>query len=254
MKIYKFRNCFLHTFERRVIKAGRALQITSRTFDVLQLLVERAGEIVSKDQILGAVWNGSFIEEGNLPVHISRLRKLLDETPAMRYIETVQGTGYRFVALVEPVSDHEWSAHSAARSNPESYRAYLKGKYLQGKRTMPDVLKALKYLRTSASTNPLHIPSYVEIGECLIFLYVTDLISRDDVCAEIAPVIGAIEQLDLSDDSIDTMLGEKRFLIDWDFPGAEALCHHALKINLPTFLPGIVSRSYLPLWAEVRTH
>src|SRR5258706_15853738 len=105
MKIYKFRNCFLNTLERRVLKDGRYLELTPKTFDVLQLLIEKSGGIVSKDEILGTVWNGSFVEEGNLPVHVSKLRRLLDETKAERSIETVQGTGYRFTSSVRSVSE-----------------------------------------------------------------------------------------------------------------------------------------------------
>lgn len=108
MKIYKFRNCFLNTLERRVIRDGKYIDLTPKTFDVLQLLVERSGEIVSKDEMLGKVWDGSFVEEGNLPVHITKLRRLLDEADARRFIETVQGTGYRFIAPMESVSSEAW--------------------------------------------------------------------------------------------------------------------------------------------------
>ncbi len=108
MKTYKFRNCFLNTVERRVIRDGKYLELTPRTFDVLQMLVERSGEIVTKDEMLGKVWNGSFVEESNLPVHIAKLRRLLGEMGAERLIETVQGTGYRFIAPIESVNSEVW--------------------------------------------------------------------------------------------------------------------------------------------------
>ena len=109
MAIYKFRNCLLNTVERRVIKDGRYLAITPKTFDVLQMLVESLGEIVTKDEMLGKVWNGSFIEEGNLPVHISKLRVALGQTHNEHYIETSHGNGYRFVAQVESVALEVWN-------------------------------------------------------------------------------------------------------------------------------------------------
>ena len=108
MKIYKFRNFYLNPAERQVIKGENCLELTSRTFDVLQLLLENGGEVLTKDEILGKVWNGSFVEEGNLAVHISKLRRLLDETKNQPYIETVQGSGYRFVAPVHEASQSEW--------------------------------------------------------------------------------------------------------------------------------------------------
>jgi TolB-like protein/predicted negative regulator of RcsB-dependent stress response len=113
MKIYRFRNCFLNSAERRVLKDGNYLELTTKVFDVLQLLIENRGEIVTKDEILGKVWNGSFVEEGNLAVHISKLRRLLDETKNQPFIETVQGSGYRFVAPVQEVRLDEWEKHAS---------------------------------------------------------------------------------------------------------------------------------------------
>ena len=111
MKVYKFGNCYLNTTERRVIKNGKFLKLTPKTFDVLQLLVENFGEIVTKDEILGKVWNGSFVEEGNLAVQVSKLRRLFGERKNEHFIETVQGSGYRFVSSVKAVSNGKWEKH-----------------------------------------------------------------------------------------------------------------------------------------------
>ncbi len=117
MKVYKFRHCYLNTRERRVIERGRFLDLTPKAFDVLQLLVEKAGEIASKDEMLDKVWEGSFVEEGNLPVHISKLRRTLNERNSERFIETVQGVGYRFVAPVEIVTPEHWNVQISSLSN-----------------------------------------------------------------------------------------------------------------------------------------
>ena len=111
MQIYKFGKCYLNTAERRVVKNGKYLELTPKTFDVLQLLVENYGAIVTKDEILGKVWNGSFVEEGNLAVHISKLRRLLGETKNAGFIETAHGNGYRFISLVNSVSEDKWKKH-----------------------------------------------------------------------------------------------------------------------------------------------
>lgn len=113
MKIYRFRNCLLNPVERRVLRGGKYLELTTKTFDVLQLLIENRGAIVTKDEILGKVWNGSFVEEGNLAVHISKLRRLLDETSQQPFIETVQGSGYRFVAPVNETDRSDWEKIAA---------------------------------------------------------------------------------------------------------------------------------------------
>jgi TolB-like protein/Flp pilus assembly protein TadD len=116
MPIYKFRDCCLNVAERRVLKNNKYLELTPKTFDVLQLLVEKCSEIVTKDEILERVWNGSFVEEGNLPVHISKLRRLLDETKNEPFIETIQGSGYRFIAPVQTVNEDEWTKHLPDRT------------------------------------------------------------------------------------------------------------------------------------------
>src|SRR5215213_979106 len=113
MKIYRFRNCYLNPAERRVLRDGKYLELTTKTFDVLQLLIENCGEIVTKDKILGKVLNGNFVEEGNLAVHISKLRRLLGETQNQPFIETVQGSGYRFLAPVQEVSQSDWEKNSS---------------------------------------------------------------------------------------------------------------------------------------------
>lgn len=108
MPIYEFRNFYLNTIERRVIKNGKYLELTPKTFDVLRLLVEKRFEIVTKDEILAEVWNNSFVEEGNLPVHVSKLRRLLNETKDEPFIETVQGSGYRFISPVQSMNEDDW--------------------------------------------------------------------------------------------------------------------------------------------------
>jgi TolB-like protein/Flp pilus assembly protein TadD len=112
MNVYRFRNCLLNTAERAVIRDNEHIELTSRTLDLLQYLIENAGKAVTKDDILGKVWGGHFVEESNLPVHISKLRRSLGENRGNRFIETVQGVGYRFVAPVEETGEPEWKETS----------------------------------------------------------------------------------------------------------------------------------------------
>jgi DNA-binding winged helix-turn-helix (wHTH) protein len=73
--------------------------IGSRALDILGVLIERAGEVVSKDEIVAAVWPATVVEDSNLTVQISALRRVLDRgQPNGSCIQTVPGRGYRFVA------------------------------------------------------------------------------------------------------------------------------------------------------------
>ena len=81
--------------------AYQPVALGSRALDVLSVLVERRGELVSKDEIMRAVWLNVAVEEHNLTVQISALRRILDADRANgSSIQTVSGRGYRFVAPV----------------------------------------------------------------------------------------------------------------------------------------------------------
>lgn len=108
MQVYKFGNIYINTQSRQVIKAGKSIVLTPKTFDVLQFLVENHGKIVSKDKLLENVWRGSIVEESNLAVHISKLRNQLTTNKTEPLIQTVQGDGYRFVAIVQSVDLDDW--------------------------------------------------------------------------------------------------------------------------------------------------
>jgi DNA-binding winged helix-turn-helix (wHTH) protein len=84
---------------RRELRAeGIAVELGSRAFDVLMVLVEARGGLVTKDEILSRVWPETVVEENNLVVQISTLRKALGEDRDL--IRTVSGRGYRFVAEI----------------------------------------------------------------------------------------------------------------------------------------------------------
>ena len=81
--------------------------IGSRGLDILGVLIARAGEVVSKDEIIAAVWPGTIVEDSNLTVQISALRRVLDRgRPQGSCIQTIPGRGYRFVgAVAQPTAE-----------------------------------------------------------------------------------------------------------------------------------------------------
>src|ERR1700745_676851 len=89
---YRFGYCELQPGQQRLLVEGQAVAVGPRAFDLLVALVERAGELVSKDELLARVWPGLVVEENNLQVQISALRKILGQ----QAIATVPGRGYRF--------------------------------------------------------------------------------------------------------------------------------------------------------------
>jgi TolB-like protein/DNA-binding winged helix-turn-helix (wHTH) protein/Flp pilus assembly protein TadD len=99
---------------RRELRAdGVAVELGSRAFDVLMVLTEARGALVTKDEILSRVWPDTVVEENNLVVQISTLRKALGEDRDL--IRTVSGRGYRFVAEIRTSAAD--AAQSAVSSN-----------------------------------------------------------------------------------------------------------------------------------------
>jgi len=92
-----------------LLREGVPVRIGGRVFDILTLLVRRAGDVVSKNELITFCWPSTYVEESNLKVNIARLRRILAEGTTETLVASVAGRGYRFVAHVdvqrgEPVS------------------------------------------------------------------------------------------------------------------------------------------------------
>lgn len=99
IRLYAFGPFLLDTRERRLLRDGEVVPLTLKAFDLLQVLVENQGHLLQKEELLRRVWPDAIVEENNLTVTISALRKALGEGPTEgQYIETVPRRGYRFVA------------------------------------------------------------------------------------------------------------------------------------------------------------
>jgi predicted ATPase/DNA-binding winged helix-turn-helix (wHTH) protein len=87
--------------QRLLLEGDRPVRLGSRAFDILAALVERAGEVVGKEHLIARAWPQTFVEESNLKIQMSALRRALgDGQGGNRYVLTVPGRGYNFVAPV----------------------------------------------------------------------------------------------------------------------------------------------------------
>lgn len=103
-RFYEFGSFQLDTGERLLLCNGQPVPLPPKVYDTLLALVENYGHIIEKEELMRAVWPDTFVEEANLTVNISALRKALGEgVPEQRYIETVPRRGYRFVSAVTEV-------------------------------------------------------------------------------------------------------------------------------------------------------
>jgi DNA-binding winged helix-turn-helix (wHTH) protein/TolB-like protein/Flp pilus assembly protein TadD len=118
LKHYRFGEFELDLADETITRSGERLNIPRRAVQVLGVLLQKPGEIVSKDEFFEKVWGGTFVEENNLTVVIASLRKALgDDAKSARYIENLPRKGYRFVARVEAVNgDQDGTALRVAES------------------------------------------------------------------------------------------------------------------------------------------
>ncbi|MBI4468192.1 MAG: winged helix-turn-helix domain-containing protein [Acidobacteria bacterium] len=105
---YAFDAFRLDTARRILLRDGEHVPLPPKVFDTLLVLVMKSGQVVEKEELMQLVWPDTVVEENNLTVNISFLRKALDERPdEHRYVVTVPGRGYRFVAKVREGRDEE---------------------------------------------------------------------------------------------------------------------------------------------------
>jgi DNA-binding winged helix-turn-helix (wHTH) protein/tetratricopeptide (TPR) repeat protein/TolB-like protein len=129
--IYLFGAFRLDPANRLLTGEGCEVPLPGRAFDLLFELVRHPGQLLVKEDLLAAVWEGSFVEESNLTVAISTLRRSLHEDPQdRRFIQTVARRGYRFIADVTteaslPQTIRSAPARPAAVEAPESIAAEL---------------------------------------------------------------------------------------------------------------------------------
>ena len=117
-QVYQFGMFRLEPAERRLQRNGETISLTPKAFDTLVFLVERAGHLVEKEELMKALWPDSFVEDANLAQQVFTLRKVLGETDeGGQFIETVARKGFRFVAPVTITAQPEQvSAESLSKA------------------------------------------------------------------------------------------------------------------------------------------
>jgi DNA-binding winged helix-turn-helix (wHTH) protein/tetratricopeptide (TPR) repeat protein len=100
-RLYRFGEFELDPCRRTFLRQGTPLEVTPKAFEVLAYLVANPGRVVTKAELLKAVWPDSFVEESNLAQHISWLRKALGDRSDL--IDTVPGRGYQFATAVQVI-------------------------------------------------------------------------------------------------------------------------------------------------------
>jgi DNA-binding winged helix-turn-helix (wHTH) protein len=104
--IYQFGNCILDTARRELRQGGGLVAVEPQVFDVLKFLIEARDRVVSRDDLLDAVWNGRIVSEATLSSRLNSARTAIGDTGAeQRLIRTLPRKGVRFVGAVQEIAD-----------------------------------------------------------------------------------------------------------------------------------------------------
>ena len=217
--------------ERLLLRDGCPIPVSSKTLDVLLLLVKNAGRLVEKGELLREIWGDSFVEESNVVVTISMLRKALgDDHAEHRYIQTVAKRGYRFVAPVREIT--AWQERRPAATAPliqpqgkstssRAQQLYVEGRYFWNKRTEAGLLRSIECFRQANREDPNFSVAYAGLADsyALLASYGVDS-AKNAYPAASAAALRALA-LDARSTEAHTSLGMISFFYEWDWAAAE---------------------------------
>jgi DNA-binding winged helix-turn-helix (wHTH) protein/tetratricopeptide (TPR) repeat protein len=115
-KLFRFGDFILNPEIRHLFRRRETVRLPPHAFDILLFLVQNHGTVILKEELLQTIWPGTYVEETNLAVHVSAIRRTLGEKRGEnKFIETISGRGYCFVAPVEVIEANENTAFGEAK-------------------------------------------------------------------------------------------------------------------------------------------
>src|SRR6266581_2221278 len=180
--VYRFGDFALDA-ERRLLSRldGTPLPLPAAAIDTLVYLVERAGELVDKDALVRAVWPHVNVVENNLAQSISAIRRALCELPSdHRFIATVPGRGYRFIAKVAAASTRlELLPHPT--NDPLAYQAYVTGWAALTRPGSHSLKVALRAFNEAVTRDPRFALAHTRLSHCYTLLGLFGIEAPQDV-------------------------------------------------------------------------
>lgn len=238
---YCFRTFRLDIAERRLLDRGVPVPLAPRAFEVLVKLVENAGHLVEKDDLLLSVWGGSFVEEANIARVIHTLRRALGESEdgQAKFIETVAKKGYRFVAEVTVVDGNSKASAEPAndarrpQAAPPSnaFQAWQLARYHFNLMTPPDLLQSRALLEEAIRLDPGYAPAHAALAEQAVQEVVAGLRAPGVSYPEAKRSLARARELDSKSVDFYTASGFVHLLAEWDFDRAEDDLRHALELS-----------------------
>jgi DNA-binding winged helix-turn-helix (wHTH) protein len=254
-RVFEFADFILAPKERLLLCAGKPIPLTAKAFDLLVTLVQHAGHLVSKDDLLRMVWPDRVVEEVNLTVNISALRKALGRSASgKKLIQTVPTRGYRFVvaaetretgmALVLHGSSHQLRVqrsdpeqpYQAVTENADAYRAYLQGRHEWNQRSEQSLKRAIESFQRAVYIDPQFAAAYSGLADCYTAMGYLSYVAPTEAFPEARQHATKAVELDATLAEPHASLGLVKLYFDWDWFGADAEFQRAIALD-PDYAP-----------------
>jgi predicted ATPase/DNA-binding winged helix-turn-helix (wHTH) protein len=217
----------LNVGERSLKKANQVLPLGGRAYDILITLLENAGEVVAKSELIAKAWPDVTVEEGSLRVHLSALRKALgDGQFGNKYIANIQGQGYSFIAPVTRLPTDRDTSGSASEgsSNLPPALARMVGRdnvvreiqgWLQTEQRLITILGAGGIGKTTVALAVGH-GTLADFSGAAFFVDVSTVSDKEQLIGAIASAVGLDPQLVDPKKALLNLLRPRKVLIILD--------------------------------------
>jgi DNA-binding winged helix-turn-helix (wHTH) protein/tetratricopeptide (TPR) repeat protein len=264
-----------------LVRGEEQVRVEPRVMDVLVHLAERAGEVVSKEELVERVWEGRYVTDDVLTVTIYALRKALgDDARQPRYLETVSRRGYRWIAPLKsaaaevPTAREEapqsrgvswrtvagtaalalfvvgagWILTNPRRSRhvptPEAHEAYVKGRYFLDQRSVKGWQQSLEQFERAVALDPQSPAAHAGLADA--YSAMSDFGVASPAQMRPRAMKAAQRALDLDPQSAEghEALGRAQFLFDWDFASAQRSLARAVALDAE-YMPAYQATAWL---------
>lgn len=216
----------LNVAERSLNKASEVIPLGGRAYDILITLLEKAGEVVGKAELIARAWPDVSVDEGSLRVHLAALRKTLrDGQFGDKYIANIQGHGYSFIAPVERLSaDRGRGEASSGLSNLPPALGRMVGReiivreiqaWLKTDQRLITIVGAGGTGKTTVALAVGH-EALSDVFDAVFFIDLSTVSDKQHVIGAIASVVGLDSQLVDPKEALVTFLRPRRMLIILD--------------------------------------
>jgi predicted ATPase/DNA-binding winged helix-turn-helix (wHTH) protein len=212
----------LNVAKRSLKKAGEVIPLGGRAFDILLALVDRAGEVVSKSELIAKVWPNVTVEEVSLRVHLSALRKALGyEGSEHKFVTNVRGRGYCFIAPVtrRTAEDHDTNLFVRSSNLPPALSrmigrndAVLEIRARLRTERLITILGAGGIGKTTVALAVGHA-ALADFGDAVFFVDLSTVSDKEQVVSAIASAIGHAAQFANPEDALLNFLCRRKALL-----------------------------------------